>query len=150
MKQIYELKEVTGLNKIQIIESANQLADEIIDEGDILRAVTDIKRLTEYLTTLKERLSDEAVNEAYKHTDSKDLEFAYKDALLKVQSRGRYDYKSCKDIVWDKLKAAIEDRQEFLKALKEELSVNDPKTGEVFTILPPIKSGKSSLNIKLL
>jgi hypothetical protein len=150
MKQDYRLKKVAGLDKIQIIESANQLAEQIIDEGDILKAMIDIKKLSEYIKVIKDKLSDEAVMEAGKHTGNKNLEFLFSNALLRVQSRGRYDYSTCGDKIWDRLSKELKDRQEFLKGIKEEISVNDTGTGEVFSIMPPVKSGKDGLNVKLL
>lgn len=147
----YNLAKITGLSKIEIIKSANQLADEIIDEGDILRAIIDVKRLTEYLTTLKEKLSDFAVEEAQKHTDNKNnVEFDYGKAILKIQSHPKYDYKSCGDKIHDRLVLELKQRKEFLKAIKEEMSFNDNDSGEVYEIMPPAVSGKDSITIKLL
>ncbi len=150
MKQNYNLTKVADLSKIQILEQANLMAEQIIDEGGILKAIIDVKRLTEYLTALKDKLSDVAVEEALKHTDNKNLEFLFNNALLRVTSHGRYDYSSCEDKIYNRLSKELKERQEFLKAIKEEISVNDTTTGEVITILPPIKSGKEGVNIKLL
>ena len=139
------------MSKNEILEQANQLADVIIDEGDILKAYIDIKRLSEYLDVLKNKLSDFATEEATKHTDNKNnIEFTYDKAVLKIQSRPKYDYSSCGDKIFDRLNVELKNRKAFLKTVKEEMSINDTETGEVYSILPPAVSGKDSITIKLL
>lgn len=68
----------------------------------------------------------------------------------------KYDFSVCGDAVYDRLlaesetnKAALKERQEFLKAIKGKITVVDEYSGEVITLYPPNKLQSDGLKISI-
>lgn len=68
----------------------------------------------------------------------------------------KYDFSKCGDTVWERLQTDFEtaeqrlkDRQEFLKKLKEPITLVDELTGEVVKVNPPDKTSTSGLKVTI-
>lgn len=67
--------------------------------------------------------------------------------IEKMEAGGKYDYLTCKDVIYNGLSSEMEaldikikERQKFLKALpKDGLTITDEATGETWKAMPPIK-----------
>lgn len=113
-----------------------------------------IKSAEEIIDRVKRESIDAQLREADKYP-GKTFQ-AYGATITKAETGTKYDYKTCGDTVWERLdvdtKAAASKqkmREEFLKTLKEPLTVIDDLTGEVVTILPPAKTSTSGLNVSI-
>ena len=69
-------------------------------------------------------------------------------SVMDVQQRTTYDYDSCGDPVYDKLKKEVKEREAFLKAIKEPTTlVMDG--GEAVTIMPPTQKISQFITVKI-
>ena len=82
----------------------------------------------------------------------------YNCATFQMKEVGvKYDYSTCNDPVWMRLKvrfdiaaAALKEREEMLKMMPVEgMTVVDELTGEVFQAVRPAKSGESGYSITI-
>jgi hypothetical protein len=69
----------------------------------------------------------------------------------------RYRYETAKDIEWERRRAAVDaamsllnEREEFLRTLREPMTAVDTESGEVFTISPPLKASKSGVKVRFV
>lgn len=84
-------------------------------------------------------------------------EFEYMgNKITKAEHGTKYDYSKCGDPVYEhRLKIAkeaneqLKERETFLKAVKATFSLLDEATGEVATIIPPLKKSTSGLNVSI-
>lgn len=67
-----------------------------------------------------------------------------------------YDYSVCADPVFEERESAmnsaktlLDERKEFLKALKEPMTIVHEATGEVITIRPPVKKSTDGLKVSI-
>jgi hypothetical protein len=67
-------------------------------------------------------------------------------AVVDTGSRTTYDYESCNDSVYNKLKEDLKAREAYLKALPSQGAV-DPDTGEL--IMPPVKKISEFITVKI-
>jgi len=76
--------------------------------------------------------------------------------MEKAETGVSYDYSVCGDPVHDQresimnaAKSLLDERKEFLKALKEPVTIVDEGSGEVVTIRPPSKKSTSSIKVSI-
>lgn len=76
--------------------------------------------------------------------------------LEKAELGVKYDYLTCGDTIYERLqtdfdtiKARLDSRCEFLKGLKEPMTIVDELTGEVVTIRPPQKTSTSGIKVTI-
>jgi len=76
--------------------------------------------------------------------------------LEKSEAGVSYDYTVCGDPVHDQresimlaAKSQLDERKEFLKALKEPITILDEGTAEVITIRPPVKKSTSIVKVSI-
>lgn len=107
------------------------------------------------LDVVKKAIADQTLHEAVKYGEKT---FAHLGAEVTIAELGvKYDYSHCKDTVWERLdqeelsvKESKKNREAFLKSLKEPMTVVDESTGEMVTIVPPIRKGTTGVKITLI
>lgn len=103
---------------------------------------------------VREEIEEQIVREADKYTEKKFEAFG---ALVEKAEVGtKYSYDTSNDVEWERLKtdfetakAKLSERETFLKALKEPMTVLNEETGEVTKIVPPAKRSKPGVKIYL-
>lgn len=114
-----------------------------------------LKKMEEVIKGVRDDKEVKAVvlSELEKYTE-KTVEFA--NCQISKVSRGTYDYDLCADPELTDLerealrvKEALTDRQKFLQALKNELTIVTPD-GEIRTIYPANKKSTETYSIKIL
>jgi hypothetical protein len=76
--------------------------------------------------------------------------------VIRKETGTKYNYKSCGDGVWqraydDEIIAANQrkEREKLLKAITSRIEVTDEITGEICSLLPPIKSSTTNIQITI-
>jgi hypothetical protein len=114
------------------INNNAQLLSEKWDEP--LEAYIRLKAMRDTIDLAMDKIKGQAKEEAMKYQGENDK----CGAKFKYQEGARtFDYSS--DVVWQKLKDQIKEREDFLKGLKKEMA--DTETGEI--VQPPIVKYKS-------
>lgn len=133
---------------------ANKLVLPVLD-GDInpIEAVTKAKGIIEALTKFinDDRIKDCTMSEIEKHGK----EASWNGAKLSIKEVGvKYDYTDCSDPIYEDLiqqkqllDKKIKDREGFLKSLSERTTIVDDETGEVSTIIPPVRMASQGYSI---
>lgn len=101
----------------------------------------------------KKAIREKTISELEKHPERKDY-FGYD---IQVTEAGiNYDYSKCGDSEilslyneLEILKSRIKEREQFLKGIKERITMVDESTGEVVTIRPPSKSSTTTTKFTL-
>lgn len=133
-------------NKAQIKSFSAKLLSEI-EEGNAkpLAVLKTFKAFEKVFNAIKPKLTIACLNEAALHPKGK---FTSCGITFEIKEAGtKYDYTNCNDSVIDflsyeieKLTDSLKERQDFLKALKEPLTLIDEVTGEINKIYPPVKT----------
>jgi hypothetical protein len=113
-------------------------------EENPLNVLLQIRAMEKAFKTIYEQIKDNVNTEADKYPG---VEFTFRgNQLVKGDVKTEYDYTVCNDTVWEQLKVdadaaktKLDDRQSFLKALKDPIDIMDPMTGELVTVRPPLK-----------
>jgi hypothetical protein len=113
-----------------------------------------MKALELAMKTIKAGIDDFILEEAGKH-EGKSFEFD--GHAIQVKETGvKYDYMLCNDAAYHDLKKQaevltekIKERETFLKSINDKMTIVDDESGEVTTVYPPSKSGKTSVTITL-
>lgn len=136
--------------KLQI-ESFVQVVTEEIREGhtDPLLFAIFAKGVIKALTAVITNTEDLALTEAEKYRGE-----VVNGSLIEVVEAGvKFRFDNCNDTTWceldmkmESLKAELKERELFLKAIKEPMSIVDAY-GEVTTINPPIKESKTVVKL---
>jgi len=156
MNNLPEVFTGTAPSKLDIQTQCEAIIASIKDEGTVnpLRVATTMKALALAIKTIKAGIEDFILDEAQKY-ESKSFDFDGHSFQVK-ETGVKYDYSLCCDPELARLEKELKsttdklkERQTFLKAVKDQLTVVDEKSGEVFTVLPPSKSGKTSVAITL-
>jgi hypothetical protein len=81
---------------------------------------------------------------------------AYGFEIEKTEVGAKYDYLSCGDpiyeqrhAIWKAAEEQLKERAEFLKALRESVTLVDDESGEVATIHPPVKRSTEGLKFTM-
>lgn len=101
-----------------------------------------------------EQIEGNILNAADKYSEKK---FEVFGALVEKAENGtKYNYLQTGDIEYERLHAEaqtvtrkLKEREEFLKALKEPLTVVNEETGEMYKVNPPFKTSKSGVRVYL-
>jgi hypothetical protein len=120
--------------------------------GNVLANILKAKKAEEFFKNVQEELKKEALKEAEKHPER--VVEAYGAKFEKTAVYTEYDFSSCNDTEYKELVAQYESlmnklqgRKEFLKALREPLTIVDENTGEVSKIYPAVKKTTDGLKI---
>lgn len=80
----------------------------------------------------------------------------YGASIEKAEMGVSYDYSVCADPIYEERESAmnaaktlLDERKEFLKALREPVTIVHEATGEVITIRPPVKKSTSGLKVSI-
>lgn len=149
-----KLFESCPINKSDQNDLANRLINPVLD-GDInpVEATVKAKSLIEVLTKFvnDDRVKDCTLSEIEKNGK----ETSWNGARLTIKEVGvKYDYSDCNDPVYmDLLKQKgvidkqLKERESFLKSLSNRTTIVDDETGEVATVIPPVKMSSQGYTI---
>lgn len=144
-----------NLNKSYMGKIVDSVMERVLDgRTDEVRVLVLAKKGQELYKQLEERIRPVAEE---KVRLSKGEIYRTFDTEIKQQETGvKYDYSKCNDPQWERLSAAAEAANKALKAREATLKtftspvdVLDPETGEVTTVKPPIRSGKTGLAVSI-
>lgn len=147
--------ELFNPSKEGIISFSSKVIKDVEDGNvDPLRVRLICKTLTEIADAIDKGTKANQASEAAKFGDKP---FMFHGAELHhTATYTSYDYRHCNDRVYEKLKEAndlstakLKDRETLLKALKEKQTMVDEDSGEVYVILPPIKSQTMGLKVSI-
>ena len=112
------------------------------------------KTLETILDRVNKETAENQFNEAAKYAETK-FEFSGAE-ITKADVRTEYDYGACNDPVWrqlvgvlDAAKDQLKEREAFLKAIKEPITLLDEGSGEVVTISPPVIKRTAGLKVSI-
>lgn len=112
------------------------------------------KTMEKVAEKVDEQIKENLLTEAGKYSEKKFNAFGFE--IEKTEVGTKYDYSTCGDTVYEQRKAALDDakalldeRIEFLKSLRENLTVVDDMTGEVVTVRPPLKKSTEGLKFSM-
>jgi hypothetical protein len=142
------------LDKKGIVKLGQTVADDIINTGEVnpLEAKVFIKRMMAFLEEVDKRIGDAAHSEAMKYNEKT---FELHGAEVNVcDTYVKYDYSQ--DHEWIRLNMAEtevalkrKDRENYLKALREPVTVVDEDSGEVQKVFPAVRMAKEGVKILL-
>lgn len=157
------MEQQTGIAALDLFATSRTgidvASDQIIDavkSGEVnpLKVRVWIKTLEEILERVKKETAGNQMVEAAKYPE-KSFQFAGA-TLTKTEHGTKYNFEVCRDTVWERLDVETKTaaakqklREDFLKTLKEPLTIIDDLTGEVVTISPPSKTSTSGLNVSI-
>jgi hypothetical protein len=70
-------------------------------------------------------------------------------SVIDTGQRTTYDYESTGDPVYMRLKEELKQREAFLKAVKEEMTIVDTESGDTITIKPPVQKVSTFITVKI-
>lgn len=129
---------------------------ESVQAGEIsaLAVLVQIRAMEKAFERILKETKDNLMREADKYPGN-DFEFQG-NKITKAEHGTRYDFSSTNDPTWARCyqlskEAAdqLKERENFLKAVKQPITVLDEGTGEVVTIQPPTKKSVSGLNVSI-
>ena len=153
MKEITLFEEIpvtkTGQNELRELMK-NSLAD-----GEVNPIEAVVKSMYEVLSSFlkDDDVKELVVNECEKYGKGETPSFA--GAKVQVKETGvKWDYTDCGDPVYDSLSIQMEElkqrmkqRESYLKTITERKTEIDEATGEIYTILPPVRTATTSYSI---
>jgi len=156
MNNLPEIFTGSAPSKTEIEAQSKAVIASIMEGGTVnpLKVATVMKGLELAMKTIKEGIDSFILEEAEKH-EGKSFEFD--GHSISIRETGvKYNYDLCCDPVLARLESELKftseklkERQVFLKTVKDEMTIVDDASGEVFTVLPPSKSGKTAVAITL-
>ncbi len=103
---------------------------------------------------VKKEIGENVMNEADKYPGTSFEVFGNK--VEKAELGTKYDYAICGDPVYvrrkdiaDKAAEQLKEREAFLKALKQPITIVDEDSGEVVMVSPPVKTSTSGIKITI-
>jgi hypothetical protein len=147
----FELKNLISITSAEIKDKVNTVAmgvqDGYIDELDALIVA---KKGIEFFSTLEKQVRPLA--------ESKGVQKGYvkhNTEISEAMTGVKYDYAHCEDPIWDNIKAdmdklevELKERQKFLSGISKPTDIVLNKA-EVYTIKPPLKTGKLGLKLEI-
>lgn len=132
----------------QLIESVKNGETNPIEVLVMLKAIEKVSD-----RVLKE-IRENAVTEAAKHQGTS---FEFNGCKIEKAELGtKYNYSICNDPVYTQRQILASDaskrlkeREDFLKALKDPITALDEVTGEVYKIIPPLKTSTTGLKVTI-
>lgn len=147
-----DLTSLLTMNKSDISELISEKI-EAISEGWL--DPVDVYIFTKKLEYLTKTLNDAVKDKVDSSTFGKDY-VKYDVELSEGMTGVKYDFSKCGDREWQELSSEAEqadkklkERQEFLKSVTKPMELVNTDSGETYTVMPPVKSGKLSPIAKL-
>lgn len=140
-------------------DEVNRFANSVIQavhkgEENPLKLLIQIRGMEKAFKIIAEKIKDNYMREAEKYPDTK-FQFMGNE-VSKGDVYTEYDYTVCGDPIWetrktilDMAKSQLDERQEFLKALREPITIVDHESGEVATVRPPLKKSTPGLKVSI-
>lgn len=132
----------------QLIQSVKEGESNPIEVLTILRA---FKKVSE---RVEKEIAENVLTEASKYPENSFEVMGNK--IEKAEFGVKYDYTICNDPVYvrrkdiaDKADEQLKERESFLKALKQPMTMVDEESGEIVTIIPPTKTSTSGIKISI-
>lgn len=143
-------------SKTEQTELAKNFALLLI-EGEVspLEAAAKLRSMKEVIElTLKDKEVNEIIISEIGKYGKGETPSAF-GAKFQVKETGvKYDFSQCNDPIWNQLKAEadaisekMKEREAYLKVIKERKTEIDNETGEVYEILPPLRTSTTSYSI---
>lgn len=129
---------------------------ESVQRGEInpLTVLVQLRAMKQASERILKEIAPNILTEADKYPE-KEFEYAG-NKLTKSEHGTAYDYSQCGDPIYQKLfesafeaNGKLKERENFLKALKQPITIVDEESGEVKTIAPPTKKSTSGLNVSI-
>jgi hypothetical protein len=129
---------------------------EAVKSGDAnpLEVLVMLRSLEAVSELVREEIEENVINEADRFNE-KVIE-RYGARIEKREVGVKYNYARSGDIEYERLKVDAEtakcrlsERETFLKALKEPITLVNKETGEVYEVNPPLKTSKSGVAVYL-
>lgn len=148
MRQLSVSKSGIQVFSKQLIES--------VQNGEVnpLELNAAFKAMEEIMKQVREAITENQLREAERYSEK--IFSAFGCRIEKAEVGVSYDYSICGDPIYNQraqiLEAAkkqLDERVEFLKALKEPLTLVDDESGEVATVRPPLKKGSQGLKFSI-
>lgn len=127
-----------------------------VKEGHVnpLELKASFKAIEQIIEVVNEKTKADQLKEADKYSEKKFLAFGVE--IEKAEVGTKYDYSVCGDPVYNhrlqifnEAKSQLDERANFLKALKEPLTLVDDESGEVATVKPPLKKSQDGLKFSI-
>lgn len=140
-------------------DEVNRFANSVIQavengEENPLKLLIQIRGMEKAFKLIAEKIKDSYMREADKYPENK-FQFMG-NGVEKGDVHTEYDYSICGDTVWeqrktifDMAKSQLDERQAFLKTLREPIVLVDEGSGEVVTVRPPLKKSTAGLKISI-
>lgn len=137
----------------QIEFFASSIINEVKNGNESpLRVLIQLRAMEKASKQILDGIKDELITEGEKYP-GKEFEM-WGNKIEKTDVKTEYDYSVSGDTIWERLntdsetaKSKLDDRQKFLRGLKEPMTVVDELTGEVVTIRPPQKKTTAGLKV---
>lgn len=139
----------------EVAQFSRQLIDSV-KSGDTnpLELLVMLRALESVSEYVREEIHDNVLTAADKYSER--VIEAFGARIEKRDTNVRYNYATAKDIEWERLDSEIKglelrrkQREEFLRALREPMTLLDESTGEVTEIKPPQKTSKPGVAVYL-
>ena len=157
MNDAFALIKTLPNRKVEVESFVSKLVWEL-NSGDVdpLEMKTMFKAITEVIDKVKPTLDEKALAQAEKYGTKSFKEYGCEITIKELGTK--WDYSGTNDSVLGGLHAdllilqnKIKERETFLKAIKEPMSVASEATdGEQITIYPPVKKSTTGLAIQLV
>ena len=145
---------IRNITKEDIISRA-QAIEESVQEGylDPLDTLIQAKKMQELGKSIEAKIRPIAEDKV--RLAKGEIYSRYGVSVSQKVNGARTDYSACQDPVWqsinedmEKLKAELKEREKFLSGISKptEIVLNE---AEVYTIYPPVKSGKIGLSLEI-
>jgi hypothetical protein len=139
----------------EIVRFSRQLVQSVKDGNtNPLELLVMLRSLEAVSEMVREDIEENILKEADKYSE-KVIE-QYGARIEKKDVGVKYAYASSQDVQWEQLDSQIaglslrkRQREEFLRALKEPMTVVDEETGEVTKIHPPYRTSKQGVAVYL-
>jgi hypothetical protein len=141
--------------QVQIDVMSDQLI-ESVRQGEVnpLEVLVTLKAFEKVADRVLKEIRDNFVTESNKYPE-RIFEFAG-NKIEKAEVGTKYDYSICNDPIYNfrldiskKANEQLKEREEFLKTLKNPMTVVDDDSGEITTITPPFKTYTTSLKVTI-
>lgn len=127
-----------------------------VKEGEVnpLEVLIQIRALQKVSDRVLKEINDNLLKESDKYSETS---FDFMGAKIEKAELGtKHDYAACGDTEYEmmdaqmnSLKQRIKEREEFLKSIKQDITLVDQFTGEIVTVHPPTKKSTSGLKVTI-
>lgn len=140
-------------------DEINRFSNRIIQavkngEENPLDILLQVRAMEKSFKIILDKIKDNYLVESEKHPGTS---FQYRgNDIQKGDVKTDYDYTVCGDPIWEQRKTILDmaesqlkERQDFLKALREPITLVDDESGEVATVRPPLKKTTPGLKVSI-